>query len=230
MVVSHLPEARVLSNGKIDVAITGYQLPQKSGLLLPAPPRPSVPSQEAPSISVLSSPYNSSLSVAHLSSRPVWSQSVTSPVKPVAAPTKPAAEDVKPFEGESLPPSSLLFLRVEVPLVTSMAPSMTPSVTPSMTPSMAVAPSMIHFECAYELRRPGQTQEVVAAVLQWLRSLRLLRSGDVAMVQQRVVEAIEGVVSKVVVEEAKVVKKAKTSVEEAKGTRKSKEGGCRGDD
>ena len=95
---------------------------------------------------------------------------------------------------------------------------------------MAVAPSAVHFECAYELRRPGQTQEVTAALLQWLRAMRLLRVGDVPVVQQRAVEAIEAVVGKVTVEEAKGVKKTKSGVEEAKVARKSKEGGCRGND
>ena len=100
-----------------------------------------------------------------------------------------------------------------------------------MTASMmAVAPSAVHFECAYELRRPGQTQEVTAALLQWLRAMRLLRAGDAPVVQQRAVEAIEAVVGKVTVEEAKGVKKTKSGVEEAKVARKSKEGGCRGND
>ena len=94
----------------------------------------------------------------------------------------------------------------------------------------ALAPSAVHFECAYELRRPGQTQEVTAALLQWLRAMRLLRVGDAPVVQQRAVEAIEAVVGKVTVEEAKGVKKTKSGVEEAKVARKSKEGGCRGDD
>lgn len=253
--VCHLPEAHVLLSAKIDAAITAYQLP-KSGLLSPSPSRPSVPSQEAPSISVLSSPFNSSLSVAHLS-RPVKSQPAASSARP--------AEDVRPFEGEPLPPSSLLFLRIDVPVATStsimastsasmipsltssasasMIPSLTastsastiPSLTSSMIPSltasmMAVAPSAVHFECAYELRRPGQTQEVTAALLQWLRAMRLLRVGDAPVVQQRAVEAIEAVVGKVTVEEAKGVKKTKSGVEEAKVARKSKEGGCRGDD
>ena len=95
---------------------------------------------------------------------------------------------------------------------------------------MAVAPSAVHFECAYELRRPGQTQEATAALLQWLRAMRLLRAGDAPVVQQRAVEAIEAVVGKVTVEEAKGVKKTKSGVEEAKVARKSKEGGCRGND
>ena len=253
--VCHLPEAHVLLSAKIDAAITAYQLP-KSGLLSPSPSRPSVPSQEAPSISVLSSPFNSSLSVAHLS-RPVKSQPAASSARP--------AEDVRPFEGEPLPPSSLLFLRIDVPVATStsimsstsasmipsltastsasMIPSLTastsastiPSLTSSMIPSltasmMALAPSAVHFECAYELRRPGQTQEVTAALLQWLRAMRLLRVGDAPVVQQRAVEAIEAVVGKVTVEEAKGVKKTKSGVEEAKVARKSKEGGCRGND
>ena len=249
--VCHLPEAHVLLSAKIDAAITAYQLP-KSGLLSPSPSRPSVPSQEAPSISVLSSPFNSSLSVAHLS-RPVKSQPAASSARP--------AEDVRPFEGEPLPPSSLLFLRIDVPVATStsimastsasMIPSLTSSTSASMTASMipsltastsastipsltvsmmAVAPSAVHFECAYELRRPGQTQEVTAALLQWLRAMRLLRAGDAPVVQQRAVEAIEAVVGKVTVEEAKGVKKTKSGVEEAKVARKSKEGGCRGDD
>ena len=253
--VCHLPEAHVLLSAKIDAAITAYQLP-KSGLLSPSPSRPSVPSQEAPSISVLSSPFNSSLSVAHLS-RPVKSQPAASSARP--------AEDVRPFEGEPLPPSSLLFLRIDVPVATStsimastsasMIPSLTSSASASMIPSltastsastipsltsstipsltasmMAVAPSAVHFECAYELRRPGQTQEVTAALLQWLRAMRLLRAGDAPVVQQRAVEAIEAVVGKVTVEEAKGVKKTKSGVEEAKVARKSKEGGCRGND
>ena len=233
--VCHLPEAHVLLSAKIDAAITAYQLP-KSGLLSPSPSRPSVPSQEAPSISVLSSPFNSSLSVAHLS-RPVKSQPAASSARP--------AEDVRPFEGEPLPPSSLLFLRIDVPVATStsimsstsasMIPSLTASTSASMIPSltasmMAVAPSAVHFECAYELRRPGQTQEVTAALLQWLRAMRLLRAGDAPVVQQRAVEAIEAVVGKVTVEEAKGVKKTKSGVEEAKVARKSKEGGCRGND
>ena len=265
--VCHLSEAHVLLSAKIDAAITAYQLP-KSGLLSPSPSRPSVPSQEAPSISVLSSPFNSSLSVAHLS-RPVKSQPAASSARP--------AEDVRPFEGEPLPPSSLLFLRIDVPVATStsimastsasmipsltastsasMIPSLTSSASASMIPSltastsastipsltsstipsltasmMAVAPSAVHFECAYELRRPGQTQEVTAALLQWLRAMRLLRVGDAPVVQQRAVEAIEAVVGKVTVEEAKGVKKTKSGVEEAKVARKSKEGGCRGDD
>ena len=253
--VCHLPEAHVLLSAKIDAAITAYQLP-KSGLLSPSPSRPSVPSQEAPSISVLSSPFNSSLSVAHLS-RPVKSQPAASSARP--------AEDVRPFEGEPLPPSSLLFLRIDVPVATStsimssttasMIPSLTASTSASMIPSltastsastipsltsstipsltasmMAVAPSAVHFECAYELRRPGQTQEVTAALLQWLRAMRLLRMGDAPVVQQRAVEAIEAVVGKVTVEEAKAVKKTKSGVEEAKVARKSKEGGCRGND
>ena len=249
--VCHLSEAHVLLSAKIDAAITAYQLP-KSGLLSPSPSRPSVPSQEAPSISVLSSPFNSSLSVAHLS-RPVKSQPAASSARP--------AEDVRPFEGEPLPPSSLLFLRIDVPVATStsimastsasmipsltastsasMIPSLTSSTIPSLTSStipsltasmMAVAPSAVHFECAYELRRPGQTQEVTAALLQWLRAMRLLRAGDAPVVQQRAVEAIEAVVGKVTVEEAKGVKKTKSGVEEAKVARKSKEGGCRGDD
>ena len=253
--VCHLSEAHVLLSAKIDAAITAYQLP-KSGLLSPSPSRPSVPSQEAPSISVLSSPFNSSLSVAHLS-RPVKSQPAASSARP--------AEDVRPFEGEPLPPSSLLFLRIDVPVATStsimastsasMIPSLTASTSASMIPSltastsastipsltsstipsltasmMAVAPSAVHFECAYELRRPGQTQEVTAALLQWLRAMRLLRVGDAPVVQQRAVEAIEAVVGKVTVEEAKGVKKTKSGVEEAKVARKSKEGGCRGDD
>ena len=245
--VCHLPEAHVLLSAKIDAAITAYQLP-KSGLLSPSPSRPSVPSQEAPSISVLSSPFNSSLSVAHLS-RPVKSQPAASSARP--------AEDVRPFEGEPLPPSSLLFLRIDVPVATStsimsstsasMIPSLTASTSASMIPSltastsastipsltvsmMAVAPSAVHFECAYELRRPGQTQEVTAALLQWLRAMRLLRVGDAPVVQQRAVEAIEAVVGKVTVEEAKGVKKTKSGVEEAKVARKSKEGGCRGND
>lgn len=253
--VCHLPEAHVLLSAKIDAAITAYQLP-KSGLLSPSPSRPSVPSQEAPSISVLSSPFNSSLSVAHLS-RPVKSQPAASSARP--------AEDVRPFEGEPLPPSSLLFLRIDVPVATStsimastsasMIPSLTSSASASMIPSltastsastipsltsstipsltasmMAVAPSAVHFECAYELRRPGQTQEVTAALLQWLRAMRLLRVGDAPVVQQRAVEAIEAVVGKVTVEEAKGVKKTKSGVEEAKVARKSKEGGCRGND
>ena len=249
--VCHLPEAHVLLSAKIDAAITAYQLP-KSGLLSPSPSRPSVPSQEAPSISVLSSPFNSSLSVAHLS-RPVKSQPAASSARP--------AEDVRPFEGEPLPPSSLLFLRIDVPVATStsimsstsasMIPSLTSSTSASMTASMipsltastsastipsltvsmmAVAPSAVHFECAYELRRPGQTQEVTAALLQWLRAMRLLRAGDAPVVQQRAVEAIEAVVGKVTVEEAKGVKKTKSGVEEAKVARKSKEGGCRGND
>ena len=253
--VCHLPEAHVLLSAKIDAAITAYQLP-KSGLLSPSPSRPSVPSQEAPSISVLSSPFNSSLSVAHLS-RPVKSQPAASSARP--------AEDVRPFEGEPLPPSSLLFLRIDVPIATStsimsstsasMIPSLTASTSASMIPSltastsastipsltsstipsltasmMAVAPSAVHFECAYELRRPGQTQEVTAALLQWLRAMRLLRVGDAPVVQQRAVEAIEAVVGKVTVEEAKGVKKTKSGVEEAKVARKSKEGGCRGND
>ena len=253
--VCHLPEAHVLLSAKIDAAITAYQLP-KSGLLSPSPSRPSVPSQEAPSISVLSSPFNSSLSVAHLS-RPVKSQPAASSARP--------AEDVRPFEGEPLPPSSLLFLRIDVPVATSTSimattsasmipsltssasaamipsltastsastiPSLTSSTIPSLTASMmAVAPSAVHFECAYELRRPGQTQEVTAALLQWLRAMRLLRVGDAPVVQQRAVEAIEAVVGKVTVEEAKGVKKTKSGVEEAKVARKSKEGGCRGDD
>ena len=253
--VCHLPEAHVLLSAKIDAAITAYQLP-KSGLLSPSPSRPSVPSQEAPSISVLSSPFNSSLSVAHLS-RPVKSQPAASSARP--------AEDVRPFEGEPLPPSSLLFLRIDVPVATStsimsstsasMIPSLTASTSASMIPSltastsastipsltsstipsltasmMAVAPSAVHFECAYELRRPGQTQEVTAALLQWLRAMRLLRVGDAPVVQQRAMEAIEAVVGKVTVEEAKGVKKTKSGVEEAKVARKSKEGGCRGND
>ena len=249
--VCHLSEAHVLLSAKIDAAITAYQLP-KSGLLSPSPSRPSVPSQEAPSISVLSSPFNSSLSVAHLS-RPVKSQPAASSARP--------AEDVRPFEGEPLPPSSLLFLRIDVPVATStsimastsasmipsltastsasMIPSLTSSTIPSLTSStipsltasmMAVAPSAVHFECAYELRRPGQTQEVTAALLQWLRAMRLLRAGDAPVVQQRAVEAIEAVVGKVTVEEAKGVKKTKSGVEEAKVARKSKEGGCRGND
>lgn len=253
--VCHLSEAHVLLSAKIDAAITAYQLP-KSGLLSPSPSRPSVPSQEAPSISVLSSPFNSSLSVAHLS-RPVKSQPAASSARP--------AEDVRPFEGEPLPPSSLLFLRIDVPVATStsimsstsasMIPSLTSSASASMIPSltastsastipsltsstipsltasmMAVAPSAVHFECAYELRRPGQTQEVTAALLQWLRAMRLLRAGDAPVVQQRAVEAIEAVVGKVTVEEAKGVKKTKSGVEEAKVARKSKEGGCRGND
>lgn len=237
--VCHLPEAHVLLSAKIDAAITAYQLP-KSGLLSPSPSRPSVPSQEAPSISVLSSPFNSSLSVAHLS-RPVKSQPAASSARP--------AEDVRPFEGEPLPPSSLLFLRIDVPVATStpMMASMTASMTASMIPSLAssmsastipsltasmtaLAPSAVHFECAYELRRPGQTQEVTAALLQWLRAMRLLRAGDALVVQQRAVEAIEAVVGKVTVEEVKAVKKTKSGVEEAKVARKSKEGGCRGDD
>ena len=225
--VCHLPEAHVLLSAKIDAAITAYQLP-KSGLLSPSPSRPSVPSQEAPSISVLSSPFNSSLSVAHLS-RPVKSQPAASSARP--------AEDVRPFEGEPLPPSSLLFLRIDVPVATStpmmasMTASMTASTIPSLTASMtALAPSAVHFECAYELRRPGQTQEVTAALLQWLRAMRLLRAGDALVVQQRAVEAIEAVVGKVTVEEAKGVKKTKSGMEEAKVARKSKEGGCRGDD
>ena len=253
--VCHLPEAHVLLSAKIDAAITAYQLP-KSGLLSPSPSRPSVPSQEAPSISVLSSPFNSSLSVAHLS-RPVKSQPAASSARP--------AEDVRPFEGEPLPPSSLLFLRIDVPVATStsimsstsasmipsltastsasmipslaastsasMIPSLTASTSASMTASMtALAPSAVHFECAYELRRPGQTQEVTAALLQWLRAMRLLRAGDAPVVQQRAVEAIEAVVGKVTVEEAKGVKKTKSGVEEAKVARKSKEGGCRGND
>ena len=253
--VCHLSEAHVLLSAKIDAAITAYQLP-KSGLLSPSPSRPSVPSQEAPSISVLSSPFNSSLSVAHLS-RPVKSQPAASSARP--------AEDVRPFEGEPLPPSSLLFLRIDVPVATStsimsstsasMIPSLTASTSASMIPSltastsastipsltsstipsltasmMAVAPSAVHFECAYELRRPGQTQEVTAALLQWLRAMRLLRVGDAPVVQQRAVEAIEAVVGKVTVEEAKGVKKTKSGVEEAKVARKSKEGGCRGND
>ena len=244
--VCHLPEAHVLLSAKIDAAITAYQLP-KSGLLSPSPSRPSVPSQEAPSISVLSSPFNSSLSVAHLS-RPVKSQPAASSARP--------AEDVRPFEGEPLPPSSLLFLRIDVPVATSTSimastasmtastipsltastsastiPSLTSSMIPSLTASMmALAPSAVHFECAYELRRPGQTQEVTAALLQWLRAMRLLRVGDAPVVQQRAVEAIEAVVGKVTVEEAKGVKKTKSGVEEAKVARKSKEGGCRGND
>ena len=248
--VCHLPEAHVLLSAKIDAAITAYQLP-KSGLLSPSPSRPSVPSQEAPSISVLSSPFNSSLSVAHLS-RPVKSQPAASSARP--------AEDVRPFEGEPLPPSSLLFLRIDVPVATSTSimastasmtastiPSLTASTSASMIPSltastsastipsltasmMAVAPSAVHFECAYELRRPGQTQEATAALLQWLRAMRLLRAGDAPVVQQRAVEAIEAVVGKVTVEEAKGVKKTKSGVEEAKVARKSKEGGCRGND
>ena len=223
LVVCHLPEAHVLLSAKIDAAITAYQLP-KSGLLSPSPSRPSVPSQEAPSISVLSSPFNSSLSVAHLS-RPVKSQPAASSARP--------AEDVRPFEGEPLPPSSLLFLRIDVPVATSTSimSSTSASMIPSLTASMmAVAPSAVHFECAYELRRPGQTQEVTAALLQWLRAMRLLRVGDAPVVQQRAVEAIEAVVGKVTVEEAKGVKKTKSGVEEAKVARKSKEGGCRGDD
>ncbi|KAK8822408.1 hypothetical protein WA577_005571 [Blastocystis sp. JDR] len=228
LVVCHLPEAHVLLSAKIDAAITAYQLP-KSGLLSPSPSRPSVPSQEAPSISVLSSPFNSSLSVAHLS-RPVKSQPAASSARP--------AEDVRPFEGEPLPPSSLLFLRIDVPVATStsiMSSTLDVSLDDSFIDSLDVSLDDSFIDILDDsfidslddgtgaLGGALRVCEVTAALLQWLRAMRLLRAGDAPVVQQRAVEAIEAVVGKVTVEEAKAVKKTKSGVEEAKVARKSKE-------